>query len=342
MNQGIGQPLRSVLRAVLPPLLALGLLTSAGCGAHYVRTGPPSGAQSVPESERLTNHVLLISIDGLRPDAIATYQAATLERLIQEGSYTLSATTILPSKTLPSHTSMLTGEPPERHGVLWNITPLFSPERIQLPTVFSALRGRGYRTASFFSKSKFQHLQRPGTLDYSQAPGGWFGFWPAARTVQDVERYLGNEQPHLLFVHLADTDRAGHDSGWMSKEYGSAVVSVDVQVSRLLGVADRAWGKGNYTVIVTADHGGHDKDHGSNDPRDLLIPWIVWGRGVEPGRISESVTTTDTASTVLWLLGVSEPADWAGTPVTTAFRPINVVARPLDIRATPQSGIPQN
>ena len=296
----------------------------------------------VPESERLTSHVILISVDGLRPDAIATFGAETLSRLKREGSYTLSATTVMPSKTLPSHTSMLTGEPPERHGVLWNNTPLFSPEKIELPTVFSVLRSRGYRTAAFFSKSKFQHLQRPGTLDYSQAPGGWFGRWPSDRTVQDVERYLAVERPHLLFVHLADTDRAGHDSGWMGKEYGQAVASVDASVARLLGAAGQAYGEGNYTVIVTADHGGHDRDHGTDDPQDLLIPWIAWGRGVEPGQISESVKTTDSASTVLWLLGVSEPVDWAGTPVMNAFLPINAAAQPLDTGAAVPSTTPQD
>src|SRR5262245_8758227 len=63
----------------------------------------------------VTDHVVIVSIDGLRPDAIATYKAPTLERLMGEGSYTLHAATILPSKTLPSHTSMLTGEPPSVH-----------------------------------------------------------------------------------------------------------------------------------------------------------------------------------------------------------------------------------
>jgi predicted AlkP superfamily pyrophosphatase or phosphodiesterase len=269
----------------------------------------------------ITNHVVLVSVDGLRPDAISQFKPATLDRLAREGSYTFSATTVLPSKTLPSHTSMLTGEPPSRHGVLWNNTPLFSPERIELPTVFSVLRSKGYGTSAFFSKSKFQHLQRPGTLDYSQAPGGWFGRWSADRTIRDVEGYLATARPHLLFVHLGETDRAGHDSGWMSAKYGEAVHSVDASIARLLTVVEQAFGAGNYTVIVTADHGGHDRDHGTDDPRDMLIPWIAWGKGVQSGPITENVETVDTASTVLWLFGVSEPSDWAGNPIVTAFRP---------------------
>jgi phosphopentomutase len=72
-------------------------------------------------------------------------------------------------------------------------------------------------------------------------------------------------------------------------------------------------------MIVTADHGGHDRDHGSDDPRDVTIPWIAWGRAVQPGQLSTSLKTMDTASTILWLFQVPEPTDWAGFPVVEAF-----------------------
>jgi predicted AlkP superfamily pyrophosphatase or phosphodiesterase len=264
--------------------------------------------------------VVVVSIDGLRPDAISAFDAPTLRRLIREGSFTLHASTITPSKTLPSHTSMLTGEPPERHGVLWNNVIGADTDRIAQTTVFGVARTHGYVTAAFFSKPKFQPLQQPDALDYTQAPGGWWGSWKSSRTVTDVETYLANSQPNLLFVHLADPDRAGHASGWMSDVYGRAVRESDVAVARLLSAADRTFGEGKYTVIVTADHGGHDRNHGSADPRDVTIPWIVWGQGVKTSELQgSSIRTMDTASTVLWLLGLDEPADWLGAPVTDAF-----------------------
>jgi arylsulfatase A-like enzyme len=52
----------------------------------------------------------------------------------------------------------------------------------------------------------------------------------------------------------------------------------------------------------------------------VTIPWIAWGRGVKIGELSGSIVrTVDTASTVLWLLGVAEPTDWQGSPVLAAF-----------------------
>ena len=303
-------------------LVAAALAASACAGPHYVIARPGDLAPQAPPPGGLTSHVVLVSIDGLRPDAISRFGAATLQRLVREGSFSLAATTITPSKTLPSHTSMLTGQPPERHQVLWNTPMSADADLVALPTVFGVARARGYRTAAFFSKSKFQPLQQPGTLDYSQAPGGWFGRWSSDRTLTDVEKHLAGARPNLVFVHLGDVDRAGHSSGWMSDAYGRAVRRVDTAVGRLMVAADRAFGASGYTLLVTADHGGHDYDHGSADPRDVTIPWIAWGRGVQTGQLAGTpIRTMDTAATVLWLLGVDEPGDWMGTPVLSAFAP---------------------
>jgi predicted AlkP superfamily pyrophosphatase or phosphodiesterase len=301
---------------------ALLVLLTVACGKANFTIAPAQPAAPLPATPQsaLSRNVVLVSIDGLRPDAIQAFNAPTLSRLIREGSFTLAATTILPSKTLPSHTSMLTGEPPDRHGVLWNNAINDRPGTLEIPTVFSAARSSGYRTAAFFSKSKFSHLQVPGTLDYSQSPGGWFGRWSSDDTVDDVEEHLVKSTPNLLFVHLTDPDAAGHSYGWMSSQYGRAVHRADDAVSRLMKAADAAYGAGDYTLIVTADHGGNGKDHGTDHPFDVTIPWIAWGRGVSPGEItSHTVRTMDTASTVLFLMGVETPRQWTGVAVRTAF-----------------------
>lgn len=300
------------------------VLLSMACGRAQFTLAPPGSAPGVVTARvqalALSSNVLLVSIDGLRPDAIQAFNAPTLGRLVREGSFTLAATTTMPSKTLPSHTSMLTGEPPDRHGVLWNTAFEDAPGTLEIPTVFGTARASGYRTAAFFSKSKFSHLQVPGTLDYSQAPGGWFGRWSSAHTLTDVEHYLATNAPNLLFVHLTDPDKEGHAHGWMSTEYGRGVLRADSAVKRLMAAADRTYGPGQYTLIVTADHGGNGRDHGSDNPLDVTIPWIAWGRGVVPGEITTKVVRTmDTASTVLFLLGVDTPGQWIGVPVRSAF-----------------------
>lgn len=312
---GVRRSVRMIAIAVLA-----GITVLAGCGrSNYVLEQPVAAHAALRPAQSLTPHVVLVSIDGLRPDAIGRYGAVTLQRLTREGSWTHSATTILPSKTLPSHTSMLTGEFPAEHGMHWNTNRTGSRALVEVPTVFGVARARGYQTAAFFSKAKFQHLQQPGSLDYSQAPGGRNGAWSARRTLRGVERYLADARPNLLFVHLREPDSAGHIYGWMTPAYGDAVRAADQAVARLIVLSNEAFGNGNYTLIVTADHGGHRFDHGSDDPRDVTIPWIAWGRGVQPGPLHSRVQTVDTAATVLWLLGLREPLGWAGVPVTTAF-----------------------
>lgn len=281
-----------------------------------------SGATPQPGAVRagaVSDHVVVISLDGMRPDALVEYNAKTILRLMREGAWARSAQTIVPSKTLPSHTSMLTGVPPEVHGVTWNEDQTDEHGTVDVQTVFEVAKGQGYTTAAFFSKSKFHHLQKPGTLDYTQAPDG-YDKWMATQTVTDVATFLKHERPNLLFVHLAEADYAGHSIGWMSFAYRWAVQRVDDGVKKIIRAADEAYGPGNYTVIVTADHGGHARGHGTEDPLDMTIPWVIWGEGVTHGsNVTDEVRTMDTAATVLWMLGIEEPSTWVGRPVANAF-----------------------
>lgn len=308
--------------------LTIALVAGTACAASYVNAPPHDGARTAIPDNSVSRYVVLISLDGLRPDAIGRYPTPTLERVMREGAYTLTASTVVPSKTLPSHTSMLSSEPPEEHGALWNEAYGAGGTTITIPTVFSTARAAGYTTAGFFSKPKLRYLQQEGALDYSQAPGGWFGRWSTERTTRDVEEYLSTERPNLLFVHLPEPDHTGHEDGWMSEAYGRAVTEADAAVARILAAAESAYGPDNYSVIITSDHGGHDHGHGTADPRDTTIPWIAWGRGVKAGSTVRSpVHTLDTAPTVLAFLDVPAPSTWNGKPILEAFEATtNVVA----------------
>jgi arylsulfatase A-like enzyme len=214
---------------------------------------------------------------------------------------------------------MLTGLCPAEHGVTWNDTESGPGDVIGAATIFELARASGLKTAAIFSKPKLRYLQKPGTLDFTGAPGR-FANLMATETVEATVRYLKHERPNLLFVHLAEPDYAGHTIGWMSSVYGWAVRRSDAAVRRILEEAESAFGSGNYTVILTADHGGHDRTHGTEDPRDMTIPWIAWGLGVLPGNLSsEPIQTIDTAATALWLLGVEPPEEWSGRPIRAAF-----------------------
>ncbi|MBW3552255.1 MAG: ectonucleotide pyrophosphatase/phosphodiesterase [Gemmatimonadetes bacterium] len=304
--------MKRAARAGWLPVLLVSTLgaTQGGLGVPVVAAPDGNGPR--------TRHVVVISVDGLRPDAIERFELRTLGRLVREGSSAIDARTILPSKTLPSHTSMLTGLLPEDHGITFN-REMGAEENVSVPTIFELAREHGLSTAAFFSKAKFRHLQRPDAYDYWQAPGSNADNWLATRTVADAVQYLRHERPNLLFVHIGEPDYAGHTTGWMSIFYGWAARRADAGVARVLEAADDAFGRGGYTVILTADHGGHEHGHGTEVEEDVRIPWIAWGAGVTPGSRPAGVRTMDTAATALWLLGVPHPAHWEGRPVRSAF-----------------------
>jgi arylsulfatase A-like enzyme len=302
--------------------LAASLAMAAGAPAQ---TPVPSGA---PAAARATN-VVIISIDGLRPDAIERVGARNLQRLMREGAWSLRAETILPSKTLPSHTSMLTGVTPAVHGITWNEDESGHTGTVGVPTIFDLAEARGLQTAAFFGKAKFRHLVRPDAAPSVRSAPRGAEVYRAGMVTQQVEQHLRFRKPRLLFVHLADPDAAGHRYGWMSLPYRMAVRSADAAVGRLVAAAERAYG-GDVLVIVTADHGGHGHGHGSEAEEDVQIPWIAWGRGVGTGEVQDLVRTMDTAATALWVLGVPVPQSWAGRPVAAAFGDGPLLAGPRD------------
>ncbi len=282
------------------------------------RVGGPLQDVAEALTPGLSRHVIIVSIDGLRPDAITTYATPTLDQLMRTGRYTLTARTVVPSKTVPAHTSMLTGASVARHGVTWNET---RPDSIRtVATIFERARGHGLKTAAFFSKPKLAGLASGEGYDYVQRPvGGVIGLL-GNEVEDDVEDVLAEQPPHLLFVHIGDADYAGHVVGWMTPLYGRAVSSADGALEDIVETADEAYGEGEYTIIVTADHGGHGRDHTGPGEEDVLIPWIVAGKGVVgTGPLREPVRIMDTAATVLWLLGIRVDEELEGRPVRSAF-----------------------
>ncbi len=131
---------------------------------------------------RVTNHVIIISLDGMRPDAITRFRPRTLRRLIAEGSHSPEAQTTLPSRTLPSHMSMMSGKKPEAHGVINNEDPDETRWMTDVPTVMAVAHDRGLQTIALFSKTKFRQIYEPDALDYADQPGGWLGLRMAGKT----------------------------------------------------------------------------------------------------------------------------------------------------------------
>jgi predicted AlkP superfamily pyrophosphatase or phosphodiesterase len=302
------------LKIFLLPLAAalVGFLT--GC-AHLPATDQPRA-----------QHVFIISFDQGDPGLIQRSDMPTFHKMAAEGARTWSAYTIVPSLTLPSHTSMLTGLGPQAHQILWND---YQPEKglVKVPTIFSLAKQRGLVTAMFVGKEKFEHLILPNSLDVF--------VWPhpdddAKAVAKTFAERVGTLKPNLCFIHFRDPDTAGHAHGGSSPEKMQALADCDAALKTIKDAIAVAGLTGSSVIILTADHGSHDiKDkngktagtHGSAETSDVEIPWVAWGAGVKKNFIiTAPVVQYDTAATALWLLGLPLPESFWGRPVISAFK----------------------
>jgi len=281
------------------------------------------------------DHVFIISIDGGKPAVIQQSDMPVLRQIVSEGAHTWKARTIFPSKTLPSHTSMLTGVDPKKHKVLWND---WTPKKgmIRSPSVFTEAKSANLSTAMFVGKAKFRHFLVPGMVDefgYNQDHAAEVtkvvagqktavkeGTVLAKYVAQDAARYILEKKPDLCFIHFTDTDDYGHKYGWGSPQQMKAFANVDAALGVVIKAIQQAGIASQSVVIITADHGGHAKTHGLNTLDDMTIPWIVWGEHVRKGfTIQIPVITYDTTATAHWLLGAPLPKSLDGYPVVSAF-----------------------
>lgn len=271
-------------------------------------------------------HVVIISVDGLRPDALTSAPAPHILALLRQGAYSPDAETIALSETLPSHTSMLTGLDSRRHGVTWND---YRPQKIDLPTVFSVAREAGLSTAMLFCKDKFHFLAKPEstTWIYGPRPGAGIGRGLTADTLATQFTNEWTKHPyHLTFIHLAEPDSAGHVYGWMGAEYLDAVRKADAAVGAIVETLRRSGAWEKTALLLTADHGGHDRGHVTTGRKgmveDVTIPWICVGPGVQAGMTLERpVRIVDTAPTALRFLGLKFSGKIDGAVVTELFSP---------------------
>ena len=86
-----------------------------------------SAGPSICGQEKATPLLVLISVDGLRPDYIAAAdqhggKVPTLKRFLKEGAYAEGVTRVVSTVTYPSHTTLMTGVWPAKHGIWANTT----------------------------------------------------------------------------------------------------------------------------------------------------------------------------------------------------------------------------
>jgi predicted AlkP superfamily pyrophosphatase or phosphodiesterase len=273
----------------------------------------------VPHATSIRRVILLV-LDGLRPDAIPRFGLHHSAALARNGASTMLGRTVSPSVTACAMASLLTGATPEQHGLQdmrfriprsrGPIDPLprllaehAFPSSAFLARVPMLLTGVAHRIATHagVSQARFSGSCANDVLT------------AAAATIQQQRR-------GLILMHWPDGDRAGHAHGWMSEGYAEAARAMDREVGRLVAMV--GLDDPSTLLIALADHGGggtvvdhHDSDH----PLDRTIPIILAGGAVRRGDLGRGTSLLDVPATIAWALGLPIPSSFAGRPLTACL-----------------------
>jgi predicted AlkP superfamily pyrophosphatase or phosphodiesterase len=267
--------------------------------------------------------VILVVLDGLRPDAIATLPLPTLGAVAAGGAHTLAASTVEPSLTAAALTSLFTGVTPAVHGIRSEHALIPRPGQ-RLTLLPRLLHDHGYRMFGFMAALPHGFRTLGTRIAARLGAAAAFAGQDADSILDEALPTLERVQRGVVFLHWPDADAAGHAHGWMSREYLTAARRLDGAFERLIDATAVLTDPGT-VLVAMADHGGGgtcEKDHHSNHPLDLTIPIVIAGGQVTRILLPASASLLDVTSTVPWVLGIDPPNQWMGRPLREAFVPV--------------------
>ena len=292
--------------------------------------------QSPPES-RLPD-LVLISIDTLRADRLGVYgydknTSPVIDVFAQEAVLFERHQAQSPL-TLPSHTSILTGRDPDRHGVRSNGTYRLTAAA---DTMAEVLAAQGFTTGAFISANVLNPMfgLDQGFATYA---GDFTGraanvSTPAAATTDRALAWLDRRRPDerlFLFVHYYDPHKPyrAPPRFAFAHPYDAEVAYVDEQLGRLFERLRRDGRFNDGLFVITADHGQSLGEHGVNGhvlvmyQQTLHVPLLLRLPGGAHGgrRVSGITRSTDLLPTILHELGVRRALPVDGVDLGPAMR----------------------
>ena len=236
-------------------------------------------------------HVILITIDGFRPDFYfeKEWHTPNLHKMVQEGTYAFGVNSVFPSITYPSHTTIVTGVQPAEHGIFYN--SMFEPDsvtgkiywnfhQITATTLWQAVTNVGLKASSINWPASAEApvrynipdigSRRDDMIKYS-APAGFLDTLNNQlfhrKEIADID--LGKDQnsaeiaawvikkdkPNFMTVHLFSVDHFEHREGRHGKMVEEAIADADEGVGIIRQAIQEAGMADNTLLIVTGDHG---------------------------------------------------------------------------------------
>ena len=207
--------------------------------------------------------VLIISIDALHPDALGKRTAKNIHAMMERGVFTLNGHSTSPPLTLLSHAAMFSGIGPSQGGRKDNSWH-HGQNQIRQKTIFDEAKLNGFSTGFFYSKEKLGFLCSD-SIDQTR-------YDPDFSVENAVAFFKKPGGKKFCFLHISGLDRTGPVEGWLSEGYMEELSFIDESLIPLVKLVTSEKG---YLLIITSDHAGHGKIHGSDHPDDAKLPFVM-------------------------------------------------------------------
>lgn len=285
-------------------------------------SAPDSGASGAddPSATELRKKVLLIGLDGVRPDVLAEVATPNIDALIREGAFSSNARTGYPSVSGPGWSSMLIGVWPDKHGVTNNE---FENKRYdEYPDFLTRIESvrpdlNTFAVADWLPLVTDDHNGPiiSDAPDVKHVLDGYAMGWAEAddRSVELAVEHLAIGDPDAMFVYLGNPDETSHEFRSIGEEYRSAIALADEHVGRLLAAitARPTYAQEDWLILMSTDHGRTpDGEHGGDTPEERTIFYLVSGPSAEVGTLEGSPSIVDVPVTALAHLGIAIDPAW--------------------------------
>jgi predicted AlkP superfamily pyrophosphatase or phosphodiesterase len=263
--------------------------------------------------------VLVIGIDGVRPDVLAEVGTPNIDALIADGTFADDVESKAQTISGPGWSSMVIGAWPDKHLVINNdftgnnyadypdfLTRLemVDPDLSTFAVVDWPPLGTTESGGPLFSDTI------DAKLNFNGEEGGYEA--ADAASIAAAIRYLSNQDPDAAFVYIGNPDVAAHDTG-VSPEYRRSIEIADSQVGELLAAirSRPTYHQEDWLILVSTDHGHKEEGgHGGDSPEEKTVFWLASGPSTLKGTSNAAPNLVDIAVTALAHLGVEVDPAW--------------------------------
>ena len=246
---------------------------------------------------------------------------------MNDGSYTLTKRSVLPSSSAVNWASMFMGAGPELHGyTTWNSsTPDLPSKELSkdgiFPTVFQLLREADPKAeiGTLYEWIGIKYLV--DTLAVNKYNQGINYEKHPTELCETAVKYIKERKPALTLIAWDNPDHVGHKEGHDTPAYYQKLEEIDGYIGKVIDAVKEAGMLDETIFIVTSDHGGINKGHGGKTMLEMQTPFIISGKNIRKGHeIQASMMQFDVAATVAAIFKLKQPQVWIGRPIMEVFK----------------------